>query len=98
MAIYMLTFQADTVIDMPHWRSWKFPLNPRAAKTYIFTEMALRANSVIESPCPSVCLSVCLRHRKKYKILHMCADSSTDTTPSTDTTNSVKKEEEKNLN
>ena len=32
----------------------------------IFTDSALWAGSVIESPCPSVCLSVCLCHRVQF--------------------------------
>ena len=32
----------------------------RQASTNIFTDSALWAGSVIESPCPFVCLSVCL--------------------------------------
>ena len=31
---------------------------------HVFLALALSADSVRESPCPSVCLSVCLHHRK----------------------------------
>ena len=38
----------------------------KSSQGLIFTESAHWANSVLELQCPSVCLSVCLRHRMQF--------------------------------
>ena len=43
---------------------WNATLNLSVTPHIVFTESSLWANTDIESPCPSVCLSLCVCHRE----------------------------------